>query len=56
MTTPPDKPGTSVPVPEDPHGKPRRRLGFLKGQIEIPEDFDTMCQEEIIRLFEGEPE
>ena len=30
-----------------------RRLGFLAGQIAVPEDFDTMCQAEIERLFEG---
>ncbi len=30
----------------------RRRLGTLKGKIHVPEDFDTMCAEEIRRLFE----
>ncbi|MGV7210837.1 type II toxin-antitoxin system Phd/YefM family antitoxin [Oxalobacteraceae bacterium A2-2] len=30
------------------------RTGFLKGQYEIPDDFDTMCSEEIIRMFEGD--
>jgi len=28
-----------------------RRLGFLTGQIEVPEDFDRMAQEEILSLF-----
>ena len=33
----------------------RIRLGFLKNQkIEIPDDFNEMGQEEIIRLFEDE--
>ena len=32
----------------------RRRIGFLKGQISVPDDFDTMGQEEIIKMFEGE--
>ncbi|HYD84404.1 MAG TPA: type II toxin-antitoxin system prevent-host-death family antitoxin [Opitutus sp.] len=32
------------------------RLGFMKGQIKVPDDFDTMMQDEIIRLFEGEEE
>jgi prevent-host-death family protein len=36
--------------------KPIQRLGFLKGQFTIPDDFDTMGQDEIIRMFEGEPE
>ena len=31
-----------------------RRLGFLKGQIAVPEDFDTMGTEEIARLFGAE--
>ena len=32
-----------------------RRFDFLKGEIEVPDDFDTMGQDEIIRMFEGEP-
>ena len=31
-----------------------RRLGFLKGQIDVPEDFDTMGAEENARLFGAE--
>lgn len=27
------------------------RLGFMTGQIHVPEDFDTMCAEEIEQLF-----
>ena len=27
------------------------RLGFLAGKIEVPDDFDTMGQDEIERLF-----
>ncbi len=30
-----------------------RRTGFLKGQIDIPDDFDTMFAEEIQAMFEG---
>lgn len=30
-----------------------RRLGFLDGQIKVPDDFDTMGAEEIERLFYG---
>lgn len=29
------------------------RLGFLEGQFEVPDDFDRMGQDEIIRMFEG---
>jgi len=33
--------------------KPAKRLGFLEGQFNIPDDFDQMGQDEIIKLFEG---
>lgn len=33
--------------------QPARRLGFLKGRISVPADFDTMGAEEIQALFEG---
>lgn len=31
----------------------KKRVGFLKGQINIPADFDKMGQEEIIKMFEA---
>ena len=31
----------------------RSRLGMLRGQFSVPEDFDRMGQEEIADLFEG---
>jgi prevent-host-death family protein len=31
----------------------RRRFGFMKGKIKVPDDFDTMYQDEIIAMFEG---
>ena len=34
--------------------KPKRRLGFMEGQFEVPEDFDTMFQKEIEEMFYGE--
>ena len=36
---------TSAPVQ-------KRRVGFLKG-LKIPDDFDSMFEEEIIEMFEG---
>ena len=30
-----------------------RRLGFLKGEIAVPDDFDRMGQDEIDRQFHG---
>jgi prevent-host-death family protein len=31
-----------------------RRLGFMVGQIAVPDDFDAMGSSEIERMFEGE--
>nr|WP_295106968.1 type II toxin-antitoxin system prevent-host-death family antitoxin [uncultured Caulobacter sp.] len=31
----------------------KRRLGFMKGEIKVPDDFDTMFAEEIQAMFEG---
>lgn len=33
-----------------------RRLGFLDGQMSVPYDFDAMCRDESIALFEGRDE
>lgn len=30
-----------------------RRLGFLQGQFNVPEDFDRMAADDIQTLFEG---
>jgi len=30
-----------------------QRTGFLKGQVDIPDDFDTMFAEEIEAMFAG---
>lgn len=30
-----------------------KRIGFLEGQIDVPDDFDTMFDDEIAALFEG---
>ena len=31
-----------------------RRLGFMRGEFSVPDDFDTMDQAEIEKLFYGE--
>jgi prevent-host-death family protein len=31
----------------------KKRIGFLKGKIEVPDDFDNMGQNEIIKTFEA---
>ena len=33
-----------------------KRIGFLEGQFEVPEDFDTMFAEDIQAMFEGADE
>ena len=40
-------------VPVDAPTAPRR-LGFMRGAVTVPEDFDTMDQEEIEKLFYGD--
>ena len=42
-------------VPLDVPAAPRR-FGFMDGEIQIPGDFDRMCEDEIVAMFEGEPE
>lgn len=34
---------------------PRHRLGFLAGQIEVPDDFDRMGEAHIAQLFGADP-
>jgi prevent-host-death family protein len=34
--------------------KPPRRIAFMKGQMKVSADFDTMGSDEISDLFEGE--
>ena len=36
-----------------PPSDPAKRLGFLKGSLEIPENFDAMGREAIHAMFEG---
>ena len=42
-------------IPLDDAPKPAaRRIGFMDGMFSIPDDFDTMGQEEIERMFYGD--
>lgn len=44
-------------VPLEPEAKTDtkpRRLGILKGQFKVPDDFDRMCEREIEDMFYGE--
>jgi prevent-host-death family protein len=48
------KPMVKVMAIDAPEPKPIMRRGFLAGQVRVPDDFDTMMQDEIIAMFEGE--
>ncbi len=45
------KPMVKVVPLDQKEKKAQRRTGFLKGQIKVPDDFDTMGQDEIERMF-----
>jgi antitoxin (DNA-binding transcriptional repressor) of toxin-antitoxin stability system len=39
---------------DSPEPAQARRIGFLKGRIEVPDDFDRMGEETILAAFEGD--
>jgi len=47
------KPMVKVTALDAPVGARVRRLGFMAGQISVPEDFDRMGEAEIVRMFTG---
>ena len=49
------KPLVKVVALNAPEAGQVKRLGFLKGQIEVPDDFNTMGSKEIEQLFGDEP-
>jgi prevent-host-death family protein len=54
------KPMVQVTALDAPEPKPKKRIGFLaeqfkSGQFKVPDDFDTMCADEILELFGIEP-
>ncbi|AQR61627.1 hypothetical protein BZG35_08170 [Brevundimonas sp. LM2] len=42
-------------IEDQPKPRATHRLGFLKGQMGIPDDFNEMGREDIERLFNGDP-
>ena len=48
------KPLVKVMALHAPEAGQQQRLGFMAGQIAVPEDFDQMGSAEIERLFGGE--
>jgi prevent-host-death family protein len=47
------KPVVKVTALGAPTGAQMRRVGFMAGQISVPDDFDRMGREEIERIFGG---
>ncbi len=47
------KPVAKVTALNTPTAAQVRRLGFMTGQISVPDDFDRMGAEEIERMFGG---
>jgi prevent-host-death family protein len=50
------KPMVKVVPLDTPAGKKAQRLGFLKGQLKVPDNFNTMLSDEIGKVFYGEDE
>jgi prevent-host-death family protein len=48
------KPMVKVIAIDAPVEKKVQRLGFMKGKISIPDNFDRMFEKEIERMFYGE--
>lgn len=47
------KPMVKVIALDSPNGAQVRRLGFLKGEILVPDDFDSMGSEQIESMFDS---
>lgn len=47
------KPLVKVTALTAPTAQKVRRLGFMLGEISVPDDFDQMGRDEIPRMFEG---
>ncbi|WP_426239666.1 type II toxin-antitoxin system Phd/YefM family antitoxin [Pararhizobium sp. DWP1-1-3] len=47
--------GKLVPLDEAEMPK-KRRIGFMDGEITVPDDFDTMMAEDIEEMFYGNPD
>lgn len=48
------KPMVKVVPIDEAAPKPVKRIGFMEGEFTVPDDFDTMGQEEIEKLFYGD--
>ena len=48
------KPMVKVEAIDTPAPRPKRRMGFIEGQFNVPGDFDEMGREEIEKMFYGD--
>jgi len=48
------KPLVKVVALDAPETKPMKRVGFLAGQIKVPDDFDRMFEDKIAQMFYGD--
>ena len=48
------KPMVKVSPLSDEDHRSHERLGFMSGEISVPDDFDSLGAKEIAELFEGE--
>ena len=47
------KPLVTVTAIRPAEAEPRTRLGFMKGTLRVPDDFDRMGGDDVAALFEG---
>ena len=47
-------PWVKVVALDTPTGDQIKRIGFMEGQFQIPDDFNEMCSSEINEMFYGE--
>jgi len=48
------KPMVKVMAIDAPDARAMKRVGFLAGEISVPDDFDQMGRDEIEQLFDGQ--
>lgn len=47
------KPVVRVTAIDSPEPGQQKRIGFMAGQLEVPDDFDRMGADEIVNIFGG---
>ena len=49
------RPLVRVVLLDAPEARVPQRLGFMRGQISVPDDFDQMGRDVVVELFAGQP-